>query len=218
MRELLRQDGFHEDLSGDEIPPVSEYRLGAEEEGSLYVEFLAPQTGGPNKRDGSSDATVEIAGVSAQKLKYLEILFKLPWSVRLNDANGFPLGPEGLQIRVPNPAAYVMQKVIVLPERKPSKQGKDVLYVHDTLMMFARSFEQLRTQARLVCQQVHPRWVETFNERRMSQFRAVDDRIRSAEQIARSTGRASPPSAETIRAVCEAGLNELFGPVPSRGR
>ena len=81
------------------------------------MEFLAAQSGGSDKRNGSSDATVEIAGISAQKLKYLEVLFKLPWSVRLNDANGFPLGTEGLVIRVPNPAAYVMQKVLVGPSQ-----------------------------------------------------------------------------------------------------
>jgi hypothetical protein len=124
IRALLQQAGFKEELSGDETPPVSEYRLGAEE-GALYLEFLSPQMGGPNRRDGSVDATIAVGGVTAQKLKYLEILFYEPWLVQLNEANGFVgLGKEGVAVRVPNPAAYIMHKVLVLPERKSNKHPK----------------------------------------------------------------------------------------------
>jgi len=102
MRDLLRQNGFTEELSGDERPPVTGYRLG-EEEGALYVEFLAPQAGGPTRRDGSSDATIEVAGITAH------------------------------------------------------------------------------------------------------------DRLRNAERIARESGRASPPTADQIRLVCQQGLEHIFG-------
>jgi hypothetical protein len=210
IRDLLRQNGFKEELSGDETPPISAYRLG-EEEGGLYIEFLAPQQGGPNRRDGTPDATVDVAGVTAQKLKYLEVLLAEPWLLQLNDANGFPLGKDGVSVKVPNPAAYLMQKVLVLPERKQGKQAKDVLYIHDTLLMFSRAFDQLRVQARLVAENIHPNWVQTFHERRKALFAVVDDRLRNAERIARESGRASPPSAEQVRLVCQQGLERIFG-------
>ena len=212
IRDLLRQNGFTEKLSGDETPPISEYRLG-EEEGALYVEFLAPQLGGPNRRDGSPDATVDVSGITAQKLKYLEVLFAEPWSVQLNDANGYDLGKDGASVKLPNPAAYVMQKVLVLPERKHGKQAKDVLYIHDTLLMFRGAFDKLRLPARLVAEKVHPKWVQTFHERRTAFFDAVDDRLRGAERIARESGRVSPPSADQIRLVCRQGLDRVFGSI-----
>jgi Nucleotidyltransferase len=209
IRELLQQAGFMEYLSGYETPPISGYRLG-EEKGALYVEFLSPQSGGPNKRDGSSDATVAVAGVMAQELKYLEVLFSEPWSLQLNEANGFPLGKEGVAVRVPNPAAYLMHKVLVLAERKLNKQAKDVLYIHDTLLMFAGAFEQLRVAARLVTQAAHPKWVQTFHDLRKGQFRAVDDRLRGAARIAVESGRAAV-SPEEMQRVCSQGLERVFG-------
>jgi hypothetical protein len=211
IRQLLQDNGFEEELSGDERPPVSEYRLG-EEEGAFYVEFISPQAGGANKRDGSSDATVGIAGITAQKLKYLDVLFVHPWSVRLNASNGFPLGKDGLTVKIPNAPSYLMHKVLVLRERKLDKQSKDILYIHDTLLMFAAAFDRLRVAARTVAKDVHPNWLRTFNERRSMQFAAVDDRIRGAERIALETGRASPPSSEQIRRICQAGLDHIFGP------
>jgi hypothetical protein len=210
IKQLLHQKGFNEELSGDATPPVSEYRMG-KEEGALYVEFLAPQPGGPNRRDGSPDATLNVAGVTAQKLKYLEILFVEPWAVRLNDANGYPLGKDGASVKVPNPGAYLLQKVLVLHERKHGKGSKDLLYIHDTLLMFSGVFDQLRVHARRVSEKVHPNWVNTFHERRRALFRAVDDRLRGAERIARESGRASPPSADQIRLVCRQGLDTVFG-------
>jgi Nucleotidyltransferase len=210
MRDLLRQNGFTEELSGDERPPVTEYRLG-EEDGALYVEFLAPQAGGPTRRDGSSDATIEVAGITAQKLKYLEVLLTEPWRVRLNDANGFPLGKDRISIKVPNPPAYLMHKVLVLRDRQSGKQPKDVLYVHDTILMFSNAFDELRVQAELVAKSMHPRSMRTFHDCRAEFFGRLDDRLRNAERVARESGRASPPTADQIRLVCQQGLERIFG-------
>jgi hypothetical protein len=106
-----------------------------------------------------------------------------------------------------------MQKVLVLPERKHGKQSKDVLYIHDTLLMFRGAFDKLRLHARLVAEKVHPKWVQTFHEHRRALFDAVDDQLRGAERIARESGRASPPSADQILLVCRQGLERLFGSV-----
>jgi hypothetical protein len=210
IRELLQRNGFEEALSGDENPPVSEYRLGGAE-GSLYVEFLAPRSGSATRRGGSPDATVSVAGISAQKLKYLEILLLEPWAVQLNESNGYPLGKDGLAVRIPNAAAYLMHKVLVLKERKDAKQPKDVLYIHDTLRIFSAALEQLQVGARLVAQKVHPKWLQTFDERRRVLFARVDDRLRQAARIALESGRPHPPSPEELRLVCQQGLEKVFG-------
>jgi hypothetical protein len=171
---------------------------------------LAPQRGSGYRRDGSPDATVAISGVTAQKLKYLDVLLEERWTVRVGSAQGFPLA-EDVRVHVPNPASYLVHKILVLANRKSSKQPKDVLYIHDTLLMFAEAVEPLRVSARLVLGKIGPAWVRTFTERRLAFFKGVDDRIRGAARIALETGRAEPPRPERIRLVCAQGLDRIFG-------
>ena len=66
--------GFVEELTGEHIPPVSRYRLGVDKAG-FFAEFLAPLKGSREKR-GKPDATVRRAGISAQKLRYVELLLE----------------------------------------------------------------------------------------------------------------------------------------------
>jgi hypothetical protein len=72
----LKNAHFDEELSGEHVPPIAQYVLGKEDLG-FYVEFLAPLTGDGVRRDGAVDATISKAGVTAQKLRHLEILLVL---------------------------------------------------------------------------------------------------------------------------------------------
>jgi len=212
ISQRLKEAGFIEEFKGDDTPPISEYRLGQEESG-LYVEFLAPQLGSGRRRDGSPDDTVEIAGVSAQKLRHIDILLTAPWRVHLNEQHGFPLGPEGRDVLIPNPASYLAQKLLVLRQRSREKQAKDVLYVHDTLMMFSSALEELRAcWAHQVAPSVHSNARVELERRRQEWFATVTDLSRNAARIAASTGRTSPPAPERLIQVCRLGLQEIFGP------
>ncbi|MBK6846005.1 MAG: hypothetical protein IPG96_00160 [Proteobacteria bacterium] len=135
--ELLTKAGFREHLSSDHTPPISEYVLG-DDAGGFYLEFLAPLVGGEVKRGGRPDVTTTVGGVTAQTLRYLDILLTEPWQVTLTRDAGFPVARQRV-ISIPNPAAYVVQKMLVLPKRRPEKQGKDLLYVHDTFALLADS-------------------------------------------------------------------------------
>jgi len=104
-----------------------------------------------------------------------------------------------------------MHKVLVLNERKHGKQSKDVLYIHDTLLMFSAALGKFQVSARLVAQELHPKWLRTFDERRRGLFANVDDRLRGAARIALESGRAHPPSAEQVRLLCQQGLERVFG-------
>jgi hypothetical protein len=137
--ELLIAAGFEQRLSGDHVPPVSEYALGDEESG-FYLEFLAPLEGREVKRGGRLDVTTKVGGVSAQKLRHLDILLLQPWTVTLSPELEFPVSSP-TPIRIPNPASYVVQKVLVLGKRHPRSQPKDVLYLHDTFVAFADAME-----------------------------------------------------------------------------
>ena len=80
ISEALAQGGFREDLSTDERPPVAQYVLDSGEDG-FFAEFLTPLTGGRTRRDGRGVATVARSGITAQRLRHLEVLLVAPWPV-----------------------------------------------------------------------------------------------------------------------------------------
>jgi hypothetical protein len=86
VRNRLLARGFHEDFLGDDKPPVTHYQLG--DDAGFYVEFLTPLVGGEFKRNQKRDVTVTLAGVSAQKLRHVEVLLIEPWTVALPRAHG----------------------------------------------------------------------------------------------------------------------------------
>ena len=209
IAERLKAAGFHEEFRGEDSPPISEYHLG-EEDAGLYVEFLAPLLGGATRRDGRPDTTALIGGVTAQKLRHIDLLLEEPWVVRINEGNGFPLGRDGLQLRVPNPATFIAQKLLVLGQRAPAKRAKDILYVHDTLILFANRMDAVRLAWMLVRARVHQNVQRALSEAVTERFGVTNDLVRDASRIAVASGRPAPPSADRIAALCRTGLGEVF--------
>lgn len=198
--------GFEQRLSGDHVPPVSEYSLGDEETG-FYVEFLAPLEGGEVKRGGRQDATTSVGGVSAQKLRHLEILLAAPWHVSVSREAGFPTS-RPTEVRIPNPAAYIVQKVLVLRKRKPDKMPKDVLYLHDTFAVFSDSLPQVRACWDALRPGLHPNHVRSFEKLARHLITEVTDLTRSAALIA--AGRSRPPTPELVLAGLRRGFAAAF--------
>jgi len=152
-----------------------------------------------------------VAGVTAQKLRYVDITITKPWRVRLSRGNGYPLSPPGLDVQIANAACYLAQKLLVLPERKPDKQAKDLLYVHDTLLIFAHNLEELGVLWKDIEPGLHPNTLRTLARRRSEILTSVTDPARNAALMAASTPRTDPPSAERLLATCRSGLARVFG-------
>lgn len=208
IRPRLLEREFVEDLTGEDTPPVTYYRF-RERTNPHYAEFLVPLIGGEYKRDGTRDATTRVGDVSAQKLRYLELLFVSPWILELKPGE-IPLEAPAA-IRIPNPASYLAQKILIHGHRKPSDRAKDTLYVHDTLETFADALPGIR---RTWLERVRP----TLGERQVRRIEAaaghleggISDEIREATIQARAVGR--DLSAERLMQVCAYGLREIFGP------
>ena len=130
IRERLVANGFTEELFGETRPPAIHYRLIAGGTG-FYAEFLTPLVGSANK-GGKRDATASIAGVSAQKLRHLELLLAAPWQVEIGSATGFPT-VDCYQVLIPNPVAFLVQKILIHERREPGDRAKgSALYArHD---------------------------------------------------------------------------------------
>lgn len=203
----LREAGFCEDLLGEHVPPVTHYRLGKENAG-FFAEFLVPLQGGGVKRDGRADATLSRAGITAQKLRHLELLLVSPWVVRVGPALGVPVG-EAADLLVPNPVSFVAQKLLIHSARGADKKAQDVLYLHDTLELFGASLDALHA---LWANDLRPvmaaRTASKVRRIAGELFEEVTDTVRDAARI--PLDRSLQP--EHVRAACHIGLEAVFGP------
>lgn len=204
IRERLAASGFREEFLGNDRPPVTHYSLGDEASG-FYVEFLSPLLGGDRRRDGSRDVTERIAGVTAQKLRYLDILLVEPWTVTIGEEQGVPLGRPA-ELLVPNPASFVVQKLLISPRRRREDRAKDALYVHDTFELFAADLEALHA---IFLERIAPtlsRSARLALRRETAAYDEVTDLTREAALIGGFRGL----TPQAIQEVCQAGLRRLI--------
>lgn len=162
-------------------------------------------------RNREPSATEEISGVIAQRLRHIDLLLMEPWSVELTAEKGYSVQPDGLIVRVANPACYLAQKLLVLSSRKPFDKGKDVLYIHDTIRMFGSSLANLKQLWQAIAPSVSLSTRRELDRLIDARFREPNDSIHRAAQIAARSGRLSPPSAGELSDVCLLGLRDIFG-------
>jgi len=205
VRTALTDAGFTEELFGDDSPPAMHYRLG-EEDAGFYAEFLTPLFGSEMKR-GKSDATLSKAGITAQKLRYLDLLLVRPWTVRVGPGKEVPFASD-VELFVPNPTSFIVQKLLIHSDRPPRKKAQDILYIHDTLELFGGSLGELR---RLWVEELRPGMVAKTARRAETTgqelFAEVTDAIREATRIP-ADRRLTP---ENVQRACEYGLAEILG-------
>jgi len=205
IRRRLLENGFREQLMGDTLPPAAHYHVATGDSG-FYAEFLTPLEGSEVKRGGKRDATASIAGVSAQKVRHLGVLLGAPWEVMIAPANGYPT-PGVRQVRVPNPAAFLAQKILIRDKRNLGKRAKDALYIHDTIETFGGNLLAIRNEWESnVRTALHANAVRQVERAREAYFQEVDDTLREAARIA--TGRNL--TSEMVREVCSYGWQQVF--------
>ena len=206
MAAALKAAGFEQELSGDESPPVAAYRLGSDDQG-FFTEFLTPLLGDGTRRTGQTDATMRTAGITAQKLRHLELLLASPWKLSLSRDMGVPVR-EPVVMTVANPVSFIAQKLLIQGRRKADKRAQDALYVHDTLELFGGQLPVLRA---LWSTELGPGWPKATLRRldrlRREQFGSVTDVHRAAVRIPQD--RTIAP--DLLQARCAFGLEEIFG-------
>ncbi len=206
LETALSAAGFEEKLFGEQSPPVTKYTLG-EEHGGFYVEFLVPLHGSGKKRSGEPDDTLSMAGITAQKLRHLDVLLLHPWAATVPAEPGHL--DDSAEIRVPNAVSFIVQKLLIHPYRKPRKRAQDILYIHDTLELFGPSLADLR---QLWGEKVAPAMGDKRVRKAVVQgrelFADVTDVIREAARIPQDRNLAP----EDIRAACSQSLQAVLEP------
>ena len=205
LRARLLEKDFREDLMGDTQPPAAHYRAAAGDS-SFYAEFLTMLEGSEVKRGGRRDVTVCVSGVSVQKLRYLELMLKNPWDVMIGPDTGYPT-PGARRILVPNPAAFLVQKILTYKKRNQEKRAKDVLYVHDTIETFGGNLAAIRKQWETnVRPALHAKAARRVERAAEECFRIVDDTIREATRMATHPNL----TPEMVLELCRYGWQQIF--------
>ena len=205
IKAALAKAGFNEELSGDHRPPVTHYTLGDDDAG-FYVEFLTPLQGSGMRRNGEPDATVARAGITAQKLRHLDILLIDPWVIKVGPHQGVPL-PRPIDLQVANPASFIVQKLLIQEDRSPAKRAQDLLYIHDALELFGAALPTLNA---LWGDKIRPALREKTSRRVIElsdeSFSSVTDVIRNAARIPQD--RTLLP--ERLQAACQLALAQVL--------
>ncbi len=195
LAKAFAAEGFTPTLEGDDVPPRTHYLRGAAE-----IEIIVPDLA----RRHSTGATVEILGASAQKVKDLEPLLVEPTVLEVPDVGS---------VRVANPAAYIIQKVLTLTNRRSlHKKGKDALYAHDALLLFTHDGR------------IHPevialaaRVLATLTKKQTAKLRETAAKLGDsrtdfvAESARQAEGRLGRHTVEAIALANQLGLKELLG-------
>lgn len=197
----LAQAGFREEVGGASYA-AHRYRLPGGN--APYLQFLAPRRGSGITRSGERDRRLRFSGITAEKLPHVDVLLHEPWSLELPDDAG--------EARVANPVAFLVQKGLIMEARSPAKRGKDVLYIYDTLALFAGSFDALAVSATRLVPRLS-RKARTRLRRNLEAhcFRGCDATIEAA-LIARNQ-RLRPPTANLIAVACRSGLTGILAPL-----
>jgi Nucleotidyltransferase len=205
IHDRLLANGFRDELLGEHTPPVTQYRL-TDSKSGFYVEFLTPLTGAEYGRQGKKKATLTVGGVTSQRLRYLEILLVEPWRVTVNSSTGFSV-KSARQVQVPNPTAFLIQKILIHSKRSLEDRAKDILYIHDTLEIFGKEIPRLKQLWREhLLPALHPKSIKVIQRSPATLFGQIDDSVREASRIA--VGR--PLSGHVIQELCAFGLSQIF--------
>jgi hypothetical protein len=204
--EALVGAGFRAEYSGENTPPVTHYWLDDQDQG-FYAEFLVPLTGSRLNRDKTLvPLTMRKAGVTAQKLRYLDILLIRPWAIGIDDSVGVPLKSPA-EILISNPVSFIVQKLLIQSRRPPEKKAQDALYIHDTLELLGGDLDKLKE---IWLTEIRPslpgKTVQNVENLYKEQFGAVTDIIRDAAQIPQNRSL----SPDSIQRACAYGLEEIF--------
>jgi hypothetical protein len=169
LAQLADAAGFQPDLRSEYTPPVmklvprnSTTGPGAER---YTVEFLTPLAGRSADRAGTPLVTVTIqAGLTAQRLRYLDLMQIDPWQVSVGNLSGVGTITPPLNVRVPHPGFFIIQKILIADRRDPeTERPKDMAYIYQVVNLFSRELSPLASDVRVRMQE-NRAWNRWFEE------------------------------------------------------
>lgn len=162
IAQLLGRANFAPSLHGRCVPPVMKF-VRAGDADAAEIEFVCPLLGSGG--EANELLTIEIQpGVSAQALRYVDLLLFEPWNVAWETIPGFGDLADLAPVRIPNPVTYVMQKVLLTESERRSKpkRQKDCYYIYEVAHLFRDATPELSEVLKRIAHRFPPRWHKRF--------------------------------------------------------
>jgi hypothetical protein len=159
---LMAEANFKEERLGANEKAVVKY-LPQNKNLAADIEFLCPQSGIRGGRGKASTAPSHAVqpGLMAQPLRYLELLQHNTWEIDLERIPDF-VALRGLRIRLPNPVAYVAQKVLIRDQRRSAQSAaKDCYYIYEVSVIFRDALDGLEAESAALKERFKP-WLKRF--------------------------------------------------------
>lgn len=183
VHQSLLEIGLEEEFTGNCTPPLVRY-FPKDRKPPIYVEFLTPLHGSEIKR-GVSDITENIqSDLSAQKLRFLDLLLKNPWEINTSSVPAFSKYSK-LVVKIPHPSMFIMQKILISERRTGKSRPKDFAYIYQILAYLRDDSEILAKEYKVLID--NPEWKKWYKR-----F------IRLSEEIFGTSQRDGPIEASKI--------------------
>jgi hypothetical protein len=139
---LLEVEGFVLDSKPIQNKTITKFIL---KETNFEIEFLCPMYGSDPDRNGNKQLVKEIQkGLTAQPLRFLDLALYNTW--KINTQHIPELNHLNIDIQVPSPGAYLIQKFIIRERRRannPAYMQKDCFYTYEILLKFIDNLDGL---------------------------------------------------------------------------
>lgn len=206
--DLMRAAGFKELNFGCGNKAVIKYV--PVEASPIDLEFLCPLSGIRGGRTRSPASYAVQTGLLAQPLRYLELLLCRPWEVDLGRIPEL-VALRGISVRVPNPAAYVVQKILIRDEgRSAAAREKDCFYIYEVSGVFRDALASLRGEFENLAP-CPPKWKRRFSDGAKRLFRDANaEGPLSAARVFADSGRSVVGGAGLTSEIVAASVNRLL--------
>ena len=174
VAELMVKGGFEEKIFGSGDLPVVKY-VPKYEDPAADIEFLCPLSGLPGARNESNTTSSYPVqrDLLAQPLRYLELLQYRTWEIDLDRIPEY-VSLQGIRIRVPNPSAYVIQKVLIRGSRRnPQSAAKDCYYIYEISVIFRDCLDALIRESTALKAEFPP-WYKNYSKKASQLFAGAD--------------------------------------------
>jgi hypothetical protein len=160
VHQSLSEIGLEEEFTGNCVPPLVKY-FPKDKKPFMYVEFLTPLRGSETKR-GVPDITQNIQpDLSAQKLRFLDLLLKHPWEINTRSVPAFNKYRK-LVVKIPHPGMFIMQKILISERRTGKSRPKDFAYIYQTLSYLREDLEVIAKEYKILID--NPEWKKWYRK------------------------------------------------------
>ena len=211
---LLCESGFKEKILGSGLALVVKYVDPSDPEfAGADIEFLCPRSGAKGGRNPNLTSTAVQEGLRAQPLWYLDLLLREPWTVDISAVPEFE-DLEGVQIRVPNPTTYFVQKVLIRSQGRPQAlMDKDCYYLYEVSMLFRNASLELKAAYESIkgSSPTRAKWLKRFLKDATNLFRTdTSEGPTAAVRVYRDTFPANSDSSDVTHEMIRRSVQKML--------